>query len=564
MLARVTRAGFKSSNFMKKRIVLILAFCVLAMLSFSLSASAQGIGVRSGSGLATNLTVYSTLTIRQGSVVNTYFASGVFMSSNTAPPFNWELRNTNGTTTFGTNNVTKSTYTIRGDITLPQVNGGTIVAQTGQFSQSLLAGNGGFSVNFVGNDIRMAYLGSETGKTNIIFLNSLGQFVTNDLATFVASLGGGSGQTAAQVQAAITGADASGTNAMSATTLGASGTSKLQAAGVDALTVTNATTLKGALTAQGVGADTLTVTNGADLRGTTSAATLNVTNVVFVRLAAEAGKTNIVFIDSAGHLVTNDLATFVASLGSGGSIPNNLVSNYGTASVTVPTAFNMTNSANGTVVRLGVTGASTLTPILGDSPVSLTTIGTTNGSGVGVNIVANYFSAGRGFIGSSGGIFIQSNGVAGVNGYYYMDGLSAIHMGLPSTGDLIKLDGQTGTGTFSGGPVSLIPTNASPVLTVSNYTGALPMGITNTLGGRAQPVVQYYIIDASGGVPVMTCSNETTGVKLTKGKGALASLTETNWFTLPITTTNTIWKIRDESTGSGASVGVITNWLIGL
>jgi len=118
--------------------------------------------------------------------------------------------------------------------------------------------------------------------------------------------------------------------------------------------------------------------------------------------------------------------------------------------------------------------------------------------------------------------------------------------------------------TANGGDISLIPTNASPVLTFANVNASLPFGITNTLAGRAQPVVQYYLVDGASGTPIMTISNETTGVKLRISSGPLASLSQTNFTTLPITTTNTIWKIRDESTGSGASVGIITNWLIGL
>jgi hypothetical protein len=131
---------------------------------------------------------------------------------------------------------------------------------------------------------------------------------------------------------------------------------------------------------------------------------------------------------------------------------------------------------------------------------------------------------------------------------------------------VLKADvGVFGSVLANGGPVSLIPTNASPVLTAANFTGSLPMGITNTLSGRAQPVLQGYAIDAVGGTPILTASNETTGVKLTFSRGASASITpETNWWMLPITTTNTIWKLRDESAGTGASVGILTNWLIGL
>ncbi len=116
-----------------------------------------------------------------------------------------------------------------------------------------------------------------------------------------------------------------------------------------------------------------------------------------------------------------------------------------------------------------------------------------------------------------------------------------------------------------GGSISVIPTNAAPVnLTLSASGLSLPVGITNVFAGRAEPIVQYYLIDAVGGVPILTFSNEQTGVKLRIAPGALASFVETNFCTLPVTTTNSVWRLRDESGGTGASVGIITNWLIGL
>lgn len=121
----------------------------------------------------------------------------------------------------------------------------------------------------------------------------------------------------------------------------------------------------------------------------------------------------------------------------------------------------------------------------------------------------------------------------------------------------------TGTGTYTLGSVSLIPTNAAVVLTAVGVAPSMPFGITNSLSGRAQPVVQYYFIDAVTGVPILTFSNEASGVKFRVSAGALANV-ETNFCLLPITSTNTIWRARDESTGSGASVGILTNWFIGL
>lgn len=122
----------------------------------------------------------------------------------------------------------------------------------------------------------------------------------------------------------------------------------------------------------------------------------------------------------------------------------------------------------------------------------------------------------------------------------------------------------TGSGTFNGGAVSVIPTNAAPVTSILSASGiSLPIGITNVFAGRAQPIVQYYVVDAVTGTPILTMSNETSGVKVRISYGALA-LVETNFAVLPITTTNSIWRLRDESAGSGASVGVLTNWLNGL
>lgn len=53
-----------------------------------------------------------------GTTLEKRFANGAFMRTNTAPPFNWEFRDTNGLVTFGTNNVTKLTLSKNGDITV--------------------------------------------------------------------------------------------------------------------------------------------------------------------------------------------------------------------------------------------------------------------------------------------------------------------------------------------------------------------------------------------------------------------------------------------------------------
>ena len=115
-----------------------------------------------------------------------------------------------------------------------------------------------------------------------------------------------------------------------------------------------------------------------------------------------------------------------------------------------------------------------------------------------------------------------------------------------------------------GGSISVIPTNAAPVSLVTNASGtSLPMGLTNVFVGRGQPVVRFFIVDAVTGTPIITFSNEQTGVRLPISYGSLAFI-ETNFTVLPETTTNSVWRVRDESTGSGVSVGILTNWIIGL
>jgi hypothetical protein len=227
------------------------------------SAAILGSAIIQTNGTGTNTTL-GTLTVLQGSVKNFYFANGSLLRSNTAPPFDWEFDNTNGNRTFGTNTVTKQTFFKNGDITLPQSGGGTIVGQTLNFSQNAL----------IGGNILLSGAIPEAGKTNLITVDSSGFMQTNDFATFVASLGGGSGISAAQFTTGL----AAGTNAVSATTLDASGTSKLQA----------------------VGADTLTVTNGATFRGSSSVASLNATNFFDLGATNGANQTNLAMLNVDG------------------------------------------------------------------------------------------------------------------------------------------------------------------------------------------------------------------------------------------------------------------------
>lgn len=115
--------------------------------------------------------------------------------------------------------------------------------------------------------------------------------------------------------------------------------------------------------------------------------------------------------------------------------------------------------------------------------------------------------------------------------------------------------------TINGSAISQLKTNTSPVAVGSAVTTTMPVTLANSYGGRAQPTVQYYLVDAVGGTPVLTASNNLSGIKLFVAQGASAGITpETNFITLPLTQTNSIWTLRDESSGSGASVGVITNY----
>lgn len=122
----------------------------------------------------------------------------------------------------------------------------------------------------------------------------------------------------------------------------------------------------------------------------------------------------------------------------------------------------------------------------------------------------------------------------------------------------------TGSGVFTNGAVSVIPTNAAPVSLVLSASGvSLPIGITNTFAGRAQATVEYWLVDAVTGVAKITFSNEMTSEKIFRSPGSLA-LVDTNSMMLTISTTNNVWRVRDESSGTGTSVGVLTNWWKGL
>lgn len=117
----------------------------------------------------------------------------------------------------------------------------------------------------------------------------------------------------------------------------------------------------------------------------------------------------------------------------------------------------------------------------------------------------------------------------------------------------------TGSGTFNGGPISVIPTNAAPVMTFGDKGGlTLPVGLTNSWSGRGAFTCQYYLVDSTLGTAIITFSNEVSGQKLYRSPGSLAFI-DTNFYTLPLCSTNDIWRIRNESTGTGTSAGVLTN-----
>lgn len=251
----------------------------------------------------------------------------------------------------------------------------------------------------------------------------------------------------------------------------------------------------------------------------------------------------------------------------GGSVPNGLVTNFGLVTIIAP-ALTISNSS-GALSSQGTFNSSIVTALpFGDSAEIVNIVGKTNGN----NSSSGGFS-GNWFVnsGGKGGLMLQGGSTFWftndtTKNYMYGDTNWVVHGGTNGvdTYTINPTNGITAISiTANSGSVSLIPTNASVIYTSNGFPASLPAGLTNVLAGRAQPVVQYYVVDAVTGVPIMTVSNETSGVKLRIGYGGVA-LIETNFFTLPITSTNTIWRARDESTGSGASVGIITNWFIGL
>lgn len=453
------------------------------------------------SGTGTNTSIGS-LTIIQGAYTNRYYANGSILRSNNIAPFEWYFWNTNGTYTSGTGATTRVAFDIQGNLSLPQGGGGgTVLMQTANISQGLNAGGGGLTVNSSGNDIRMVFLGSESGKSNIIVLDSTGRIRTNDLATFIASLGSGTGTLLpANTLGVLTNNGSGFTNwstAIPGTWIGA-GTLPKSAADTSWMPLTNAVAFSNA--------------TGVPTPGKA--------------LVIAPGKTN-----SFGAVLLNETNW---PSGGGSAFPLAADADANQFSITNLWTSQWRTNASGTQLTFN------LRPDFSQSLPAMTLTPAADATYAGFK--ANFFIAeGNGFGGNYGALLMSTNnGVA-----------TTIQSNLITTG----------TGIFNSGTVSIIPTNAALVVTVETASGtSLPIGITNATAGRGTPTVQYFLIDAVTGVAKITFSNEMTGKKLFRSPGSLA-LIDTNFYTLPITSTNAVWRVRDESSGTGTSVGVITNWI---
>lgn len=104
----------------------------------------------------TTLGVTNTFSVTNGSYLDLWFANGGFLRTNTAAPFDWEFHNTNGSISWGTNTTSKIIFNSTG-------------------------------LGFFQN-VEMATLAAQSGKSNFVVIDSLGFFRTNDLNSFVASI----------------------------------------------------------------------------------------------------------------------------------------------------------------------------------------------------------------------------------------------------------------------------------------------------------------------------------------------------------------------------------------
>lgn len=129
------------------------------------NAIAQTNGVGKGTVL-TSAGITNSLSITNGSYLDLYMSNGTFLRTNTAPPFDWYLSATNGTSSQGTNTVTKFSVDASGNVLML----GPTTTNSGTFS---LTGNGtNFSgayfeagINIMGGQIT----GNAAGATNIPF-----------------------------------------------------------------------------------------------------------------------------------------------------------------------------------------------------------------------------------------------------------------------------------------------------------------------------------------------------------------------------------------------------------
>lgn len=142
------------------------------------SAAILGGAIIQTNGTGTN-TSLGTLTVLSGKYKTFDFANGSHLRTNTIAPFDWEFHNTNGTVTWGTNNVTKVTADNLGNVSYPSANGGIITAKNFNAVQSLNVANNQFTIN-QNAAIVNTLMAAGTGLSNMLFIDSAGLWNTND------------------------------------------------------------------------------------------------------------------------------------------------------------------------------------------------------------------------------------------------------------------------------------------------------------------------------------------------------------------------------------------------
>lgn len=111
--------------------------------------------------------------------------------------------------------------------------------------------------------------------------------------------------------------------------------------------------------------------------------------------------------------------------------------------------------------------------------------------------------------------------------------------------------------TLSG--TSWITNNLAAIVPFSH---PVTTSITNTFGTRCQPMIRYFAVGAVTGNPIITVSNETIGMLIYYHGASAIAFVETNTEALAQCSSGDKLTIRNESTGTGASAGIITNWFI--